>query len=427
MYKNMIFWNPWWQNDKCKFSLKERDFFQLLKKYLQRKEVVFFTGVRRSGKTSAMYFLIESLLKKVPKENILYLNLDDNVLQFEELADIYSTYKELFPKIIGKKYIFLDEVQNIDSWERWVKNIYDSFENVKFIISGSKSHIIKKQSTLLTGRMIEFEIFPLSFKEFLHFKGIDYQDKIFCISNHSLLLSLFKELIQYGGFPEVVMENDTHLKTILAKEYYDNIKNKDIITYFNIKESKKFERLSLFAISNIGKPLSANKIGSVVGLSPSVVNNYLDFSEMMYFFLTLQHFNYSIKAQITKPRKIYSIDTGLVNSVAFQFSENIGRFIENIVFIELKRNCSEIFYYNERYECDFIVKNGLDITHAIQVCYELNDDNLKREQGGLLEAMKKFKLNEGIILTLIPYSETTVEGVKVVSIIDWLLKEDGIT
>ncbi|MCP4178837.1 MAG: ATP-binding protein, partial [bacterium] len=384
-------------------------------------EATFFTGVRRSGKTSAMYYLIEQLLKKVKKQNILYLNLDDDVLQFAELSEIYTKYKELFPTLNGKVYIFLDEVQNIDSWERWVKNIYDSFDNVKFIISGSKSYLLKKKSTLLTGRMIEFEIYPLSFKEFLYFNNVDHTDVLLRLNKHGLFLSLFKEFIKYGGFPEVVMENDSHMKTILSKEYYDNIKNKDIITYFNIKESKKFERLSLFVISNISKPLSANKIGSLVNLSTSVVNNYLDFSEMMYFFLPLQHFNYSIKGQITKPRKIYSIDTGMVNSVAFQFSENIGRFIENIVYLELKRRCNEVYYYNNRYECDFIIKTGLNVTAAIQVCYELNDDNIKREQSGLLEAMKIFNLTEGIILTLVANKKSTNEKIKIVSIIDWLL------
>lgn len=230
------------------------------------------------------------------------------------------------------------------------------------------------------------------------------------------------DFISSGGFPEIVMEEDEKCKKIIAKEYYDNIKNKDIIIYFNIKESKKFDRLSLFLVSNIGKQFSANKLGNIIDLSTSVVNNYIDYSEMMYLFMPLQHFNFSIKGQLTKPRKIYSIDTGLVNSIAFQFSENIGRFIENIVFIELKRRKCEIFYYNNRYECDFIIKKGLDIVEAIQVCFKLTDDNIQREEKGVIEAMKKFNLASGRIII---FEESNVDpvsnNIEVLNLRDWLL------
>ncbi len=421
MYKNIIFWNPWWEVHSYKFDLKSREIFSSLEKILLRKEVIFFTGVRRSGKTSAMYYLIEDLLKKTPSENILYLNMDDEVLSFSKLYDIYETYKELYPNIKGKRYIFLDEIQNVEGWERWVKTMYDSFEDVKIIISGSKSYLLKKQSTLLTGRMIELEIYPLSFKEFLDFKGFKYKNKVWSIKNSSKIKQLIKEYIIFGGFPEIILEQDEHLKGLLAKEYYDNIKNKDIISYFDIKESKKFDRLSLFLVSNIAKQMSATKLGGVVQLSPSVVNNYIDYAEMMYLFIPLQHFNYSLKGQITKPRKIYSIDTGMVNSIAFQFSENIGRFIENIVFLELKRRGFEVYYYNNNYECDFIIKKGLNVIDAIQVCYKLSDDNLKREQGGILEAMKKFNLSKGSIITLDNNKVNVNESINILSLYDWLL------
>jgi len=422
MHENIIFWNPWWEEKNYNFKLEHRDLFLSLDKFLIRKEIIFFTGVRRSGKTSSMFHLISNLLKKTSPKNILYLNMDDELLSNSKLDDIYETYKELTFDIKGKKYLFLDEIQNIEGWERWVKKMYDSFENIKFIISGSKSNILKKRSTLLTGRMLELEIYPLSFKEFLRFNKVDCSNKISVTKNKTKIKILLKEFIKFGGFPEVVIEKDKYLKNLIAKEYYDNIKNKDVIIYFGIKESKKFDRLSLFLISNIGKLMSANKLGKVVNLSTSVVNNYIDFSEMMYLFLPLQHFNYSLKGQMTKPRKIYSIDSGMVNSIAFQFSENIGRFIENVVFLELKREDKEIFYYNDRFECDFIIKKGLEVVDAIQVCFKLTDHNLKREQGGLIEAMKKFNLKTGKIIVL-EKSDVIVENkIEIVQLADWLME-----
>ncbi len=421
MKDNIVFWNPWWTESDYSFDLKNRDIFNSLDNYLNRKEIIFFTGVRRSGKTSTIYYLIKQLLAKVDPENVLYLNMDDNVLSNSNLDDIYSTCKELTFETEGKKYIFLDEIQNMDGWERWVKKMYDSFEDVKFVITGSKSSALKKQSTLLTGRILEFEIYPLSFQEFLDFNNIKYKNQISYIKNYLKIKKLFYEFIKFGGFPEVVMEKNEHIKRLLTKEYYDNIKNKDIIVYFNIKQAKKFDRLSLYLISNIAKQMSANKLGAIVDLSPSVINNYIDFAEMMYLFFPLQHFNYSLKGQMTKPRKIYSIDTGMVNSIAFQFSENIGRFIENIVGLELKRKGMEIYYYNNRYECDFIIKKGLNIVEAIQVCYNLTDDNLKREENGLLEAMKHFRLKTGKIIVLEKCEVSVKNNIKVISIIDWLL------
>lgn len=425
MESNIVFWNPWWSNSKHKFSYKERDFYPLLNKYLKREEVIFFTGVRRSGKTTAMYYLIETLLKTEPKENILYLSMDDAVLSFSTLGEIYKTYLKLFPENKGTVYIFLDEIQNAENWEQWVKNLYDSFEDVKIVVSGSKSYILKKQSSLLTGRVLEFEIYPLGLMEFMKFKGFDFTDKLSRIAGETKIPALLKEFMQYGAFPEIVLEGDKQTRTLIAKEYYENIKNKDIITYFNIRDAKKFDRLSLFLISNIAKLYSASKIARMVNLSPQVVSDYIDYAEMMYLFLPLNHFDYSIKGQITRPRKIYSIDTGLVNSSAFRFSENLGRYLENIVFLELKRQSGphrEFYYYSDKKECDFVIKENLDVIGLIQVSVEINDDNEKREFSGLLEAMKKFDLNEGLIVTLSQDGKREINNktIEIISLMNWV-------
>ena len=325
----------------------------------------------------------------------------------------------------GKTYILLDEIQNVTNWELWLKTLYDSFEDLKIIVSGSKSYILKRQSTLLTGRILEFEIYPLSFIEYTKFKGLDISNKLNKITNENRIPALLKEYMQFGAFPEIVLEEDEQMKILLGKEYFSNIKNKDIITYFNIRDARKFDRLSLFLISNISKLYSLSKLGQLVCLSPKIVNDYIDFAEMMYLFLPLNHFDYSIKGQITKPRKIYSIDTGLVNSSAFQFSENLGRYLENIVFLELKRNAGhnkELYYYSGKKECDFVIKEDLDVVDVIQVTVEINDDNEKREIDGLVEAMDNFNLGRGTILTMRQDETRTIHNktIEIVSLINWL-------
>jgi len=423
MEKQLVFWNPWWEPGFKGFDLFERASFVHLLKITSRKEALFLSGVRRSGKTSAMYYIISKLLQTgVDKRDILYINLDDEALRHESLENIYTTYKTLFTHKSEKLYIFLDEVQNVEGWQRWVKNHYDALHNIKFIISGSQSHALKTNASLLTGRILEMIFFPLSFEEFVGLKKLP-TTKTGMIAHAPELLAAFKEYMQYGGFPEAVLEDDPRLKTLLLKEYYENIKNKDIIAYFSIKDAKKFNDLSYFVASNIARPYSANKIGSTLGLSPSVVDQYVHYATLMYLFLPLHHFNYSVKSQVTMPRKMYLIDQGLVNAVAFNFSEDAGRLLENVVYIELMRRHSDIYYHKQQYECDFLIRQGTKVKTAIQVCHKLSSENRERELRGLLEAMHAHNVDSGLLLTY-DQEETIQDENKMITVLpvwQWLL------
>ncbi len=402
MEKSIIYWNPFWNNEDKYFGVRKRADFENVLRLAKRKEAIFLSGVRRCGKTSLLFYLIEIFLKeKIPAQNILYLNLDDELLRHKKLEEIYLKYKELFPSLKGRIYIFLDEIQNIEDWERFVKNKYDSFEDIKFFITGSKSHIIKSESAaLLTGRLIEHELYPLDFKEFLEFNGIEFEDKIKLAQNSVSIKSKFSEYLEFGGFPEVVLEKDERIKYLLLKGYFEDIRDKDIIRYFGVKEIKKFENMLFHLISNASNLYSASKLGNIADLSASIVKNYLDYAELAYLFLSLNHFNYSIKSQITNPRKIYSIDTGFINSVSFKFSENLGRLLENIVFLKLIREDYEIYYHKKKYECDFIIKDKNKIINAVQVCKSIeSEETKKREIKGLSEAMNLYGLKKGLILT----------------------------
>ena len=410
MEKQILFWNPWWAKKKWSKKIIYRDSFQPLLDVLKRKEAIFLTGVRRCGKTTAYYYVIQKLLDNVHAENILYLNMDDEVLQYENLEDIYQAYLKLFPDLKGKKYIFLDEVQNVAGWERWIKNKYDAGENLKIFVTGSKSNVLSKSSTLLTGRIIRREIFPLSFREFLEFKEVDISSWLKVAEQEPKIKNLFEEYLTYGGFPEVVMEKDKDMKILLLKNYLENIRNRDVIKQFGIREVKRFEKLTYFLISNVTKPVSASKLGQMTGLSTQVVNNYFDYLEMVYLFLFLNHFSYSVRGQVTLPRKAYSIDLGLVNATAFKFSEDYGRLLENAVFLELLQNGEKLYYFRNKYECDFVTEKT-----AVQVSKEITEEN--REINGLKEAKRK-----GIILT--QNQEEKVDGQQLVPVWKWLIDKN---
>lgn len=425
MEQNIIFWNPWWKNH-YKIEVTKRPLFDEIISLIERKEILFLTGIRRSGKTSAFYYIINSLLENnTPSENIFYLNLDDEAFLDKSLNQIYQTYKQLFPKIKGKTYLFLDEIQNCENWERFVKTIYDSHENIKIFISGSNAHLLqKKSSTLLTGRMLTIDFFPLSFKEYLTIKSIPTDNSLDIYHNQNLIIHEFENFLLNGGFPEVVFEQDQRKKYLLLKTYFENIRDKDIIKTFGIREIKKFERLTLFLLSNISRFISSRKLSSSVDLSAEYVNNYIDNTEQVYLFFSLRNFSYSIKGQITSQRKIYSIDTGIVNALSFNFSKEYGRILENMVFLELKKKGYELYYYRDTQECDFIIKQNTTITQAIQVTQSIEDEQTKqREVKGLLKAIENFNVSKGLILTQNEEDEIVKDNItiKVLPVWKWVL------
>lgn len=232
----------------------------------------------------------------------------------------------------------------------------------------------------------------------------------------------FNRYLEYGGFPEIVTGGSTEE----LKQLYQDILIKDLIVRFKIRDTKIFREIALYLLSNISSPMSFNNVRKMVGAkSVTSVKNYIDFFEEAYLFFPLFKFDYSIKKQIINDRKVYAIDNGIANAVAFKFSENKGRNLENLVFIELKRRAKDIFYYKGKKECDFLIRHGLKITEAIQVSQSLgNPDAEEREIAGLLEAMEKFKLKKGLIITENQEEERKIKGekIKIVPAWKWLLK-----
>jgi len=397
----LVFWNPWWRDGREPFpKLIKRKALEKIKPIFSRKEVTAITGVRRSGKTSLMYLLIQGLLKNQKPETVMYVNLDDPAFKGATLDQLYEAYRELMP-LHEKSYLFLDEVQNIDEWERWTKKCYDSFENIKIVISGSNSSLLKTEySTYLVGRSLSYELFPLSFLEFLKFKGIEISNQANMIANKLLLKNLLEEYFKFGGFPEVVMEDDPVMKYTLLKEYFNAILSRDVIARYEIRERKKMERLGTYLLTNISNMLSAKSLHRTISLNIHTVQEYLDDLEEAYLVFFLNHFSYSLKSQYTYPRKVYCVDPGMRGAISFSFSSDIGRLLENAVFLKL-RNQGDVYYWKDgRTDIDFVVKKGEKVIFLFQVCYSVEDPRTKkREETSLLKTMTHFKLDRGTIIT----------------------------
>lgn len=403
----LSFWNGWWYGEEVPDSVPREEYMVDLVSLLDMGEIVVLMGIRRSGKSTLLYQMIDHLLKTGTARNICYINFDDNALiPFVKdpnfLQVIYETYlEEQDPK--GRVFLFFDEIQNLENWEAWVKKMYDRDRDIKFIITGSSSLLKKEYASLLTGRVITSEIYPLSFSEYLTFTGSDLPDKTlgYLLNRKPTIKRKLAEYMKYGGFPEVVLQEVERFKIEQLKNYFSGIIARDVLMRYSLRDASKMERLSHLLMTSVAAPASARKLGNALGISPHTVLDYIRILEEVYLVQTLSFFSYSLKEQMSRQKKIYCVDTGLKNAISFAFSGDMGRTAENIVFISLKRLGHEIFYWkNEKgWEVDFVVKSGMDIKELIQVCWDLSDSVEKREVRGLARAMEYFDLGTSTIIT----------------------------
>lgn len=398
--KEILFeWNPWWSK-KFEFKEIEREKLNEILPWIKRKEIIAITGVRRSGKTTLFYEIINHLINKnkCSPKNIFFIKADDDRIEKNNLIDcVLDEYnKWINPK--GKILIFIDEIQEINNWEKTLKRIYDLNNNIKIFISGSNSTVIKDElSSALAGRFSYFEVFPFSFKEFLSAKKINLNNEFELIKNKNKLRHLLAEYISDGSFPEVVLEKKESIKKELLGFYFDSIFYRDVIKRKQIRNPAKMENLIKYYLQNIANLANFTKIGKLLNLTTDTIGDYTKFLENAYLIFSINIFDFSYKKQIINPKKIYCVDSGIRNLMGFTFSQDIGRLYENTVFIELRRLKKEIYYWTGKNECDFIVKEGKKL-EAVQVCYDIKTSK-EREKKGLLEAMENFKLNKGLIIT----------------------------
>ncbi len=421
-------WNPWWENKALIDELigKPRQYYNHLINSVEVGEITIITGARMSGKSTLMYQIIDNLLERgVDPKHILFVNLEDKKLTNDSLDDIYECYKETV-NLDKKAYVFLDEIHRKEGWESWLRKKYDTKTKDKFVISGSCSYLLKKEySTLLTGRNMTFEVFPLSFWEFLLFNGIDLDKNnlkkgIILEKTRRSILKHLKDYLNLGGFPEVLFKQENY-KIKLLGQYFDDILYKDIIDRYNLN-SRKSKDLALFLMTGLTGLISLRGIRNSLGISYDTIKDYLSYYEGAFLFFTLDHFSYSFKEQKTLPSKIYCIDNGLRNAVSFKFSRDEGKLAENLVFVELMRRHKEVYYWKNKGEVDFIVKNKDQSLVAINVSY--TDDIKERELNALLEFKKEFKPKVRDMILLTNKVEREEQGIMLIPLWKWLLQDN---
>ncbi|MEW5897255.1 MAG: ATP-binding protein [Nanoarchaeota archaeon] len=396
-----------------------------------KRMALIIAGVRRAGKTFLARQLILQELKQIKPEQTLWINFEDPSLEpflnVTSMQEIYQSYRYFINKE-QFAYIVLDEIQNVLGWEKWVRIMMEKGENVKFIITGSSSKIFKSQiAEVLSGRTITFNLLPLSFRDFLKFKNYIFKRQ----ETFSSLNSLLYEYLEYGSFPLVVLSQE---KNYYLKELFDDIILKDIILKHKLRETE-VKKLAVVILNNFASFISVKRLQSLMQsiaqtkISPTSINNYLYYFEEAFLFLFVPIFSYKIVEQSQYPRKVYSVDTGLVNAISLKLSQNLGRLYENVVAVSLWRRVGKenLFYWKNAAgrEVDFVVKEGLKVKQLIQVCYSLSDKKTKeREIRSLLEAIEDFKLKEGTIITENYEDEKKIEGKKIrfIPLWKWLLQ-----
>lgn len=340
---------------------------------------LIIAGIRRCGKSTLVLQLHTKL------KNAIYLNFEDIRLvgfegnDFDRLSTLITESET--------EYLFFDEIQLIPSWEIFIHQKLN--EGYKVVITGSNASMLSKElGTHLTGRHISIELFPFSFNEFIQYKNLE-------ANNESL-----NEYLAIGGIPEHIKSN----QGIILRQLIDDILARDIAQRHGIRDIRPLRELTVFLISNIGKPVSARSLENLFGIkAASTILEYFSFLQDAYIVCFIPVFDYSLKIQIRNPKKVYAIDTGIFNQAKTTFTPDLGRQLENAIFLKLRRKYKEIYYFNKEGECDFIVIERGKCISCLQICYELNDLNLDRELNGLINALSFFKLKQGKIIT---YNQT---------------------
>ena len=376
-------WNYW--NRELPQTQTRAFYDKKIANLLEYDEVLVIKGIRRSGKSTLMLNSIKNLLANgVDIKNILFVNLEDprfiNHLSTDLLQEIKDVYLEyLNPD--EKPYIFLDEIQNIPKWEKWVNKEYE-LKLSHISISGSNSSMLSSEiASSLSGRYLQVDVYPLSFQEYLEFKNIQIKNRLDLVESKIELNREFEAYLKYGGFPKVLEYEKTDKRDLLIT-YKDSILLKDIVARYNLKEFKTLEEIAAFLLANSGISQSINKLKNNFHISYDMANSYLEYLIKAYMLFEIPKFDYSLKKQNANDKKYYSIDLGLSNIMRVAHLQTRGNDLESVVLLELLRRGYKLYYYktSNGLECDFVVEKENMITQLIQVTSSLKDEKTKKRE-----------------------------------------------
>lgn len=381
-----------------------------LDNYIQKKHIVVLTGLRRSGKSTLLKLFSQ-------KKKGCYVRFDDVRFSGFQTEDFEKVEQYALQNYGLNPAFYLDEIQDVNNWEKWVNDLHA--KGYKVFVTGSNAKLLSSEfATYLTGRHLSIIVMPFSFKEILSYNNLS--DYSYSTKTKAKIMALFDTYMKKGGFPEVVLSEDSSF----ISQYYQDIVGKDIILRYGFKLKKDIFQFGLFTLSNIGKIMSYSKVQSAINIkSLETVKSYIDAYTESFVLYTLPRFNYSVKKQLVSSAKIYSGELGFISEVGFHFSDDLGRTLENVVFLQLKRLGEEVYYHKEKQECDFVIKKGLKILSVIQVCYSLDKQNRMREINGLIEACTMYKLKTALLLTYDQEETFEKEGIKIIvqPVWKWLL------
>jgi len=391
-----------------------------LKKFVRHPNIVVISGVRRSGKSTLAHLLLKN-------EKYGAVNFDDERLVGFTHQDFDLLMQAFFELYGSLEYFIFDEIQNVLHWELFLTRLR---QTKKIIITGSNANLLSSElATHLTGRYVDFVLYPFSFKEYLSFIDLPLQrPDLYSTIKTGRVKKAFLQYFNLGGFPEALK-----FGTAIVNKIYGDILDKDIVIRHQIRNRKTFKELARYLVSNFSQPISFSKLPSIFAIkNVHTVRNYWSYLTESFLVFILEQFSYKLKQQIIGIKKTYTIDTGLINAVGFQFSPNTGRLLENLVFLELLRKKSygnetmEVYFWKDYlgHEVDFVIKEQKNITKLIQVTQTVADQKTReRELRSLLRAGRELHCKKLLVLTDEVEKEERIKeySVKFIPLWKWLL------
>ncbi|MFA5179751.1 MAG: ATP-binding protein [Syntrophales bacterium] len=427
---NENYWHTRWTKEQIKAMLLEQfHVFWRRETGIERSQLhaveeagplphaVVISGLRRVGKST----LLAQLAHRLGEKQYFYVNFEDDRFLGFQTGDADALYRILV-EIFGDRRIFLiDEIQHIPEWERFIRRFMDM--GIKFYITGSNASLLSRElGNILTGRYVPVELFPFSFREYFLFKQRTIPDpERLTTVEAALLRQSLDEYVRYGGIPEPL----AYPGLPLLRTLYDDILHRDIASRYRITEIRAFKELAFQLLSNISNLASFNKLKERLHLgSVNTVKSYIDYLEGSWLLFTVNVYDFSVKRQQIAPKKVYAIDTGLAGAVGYSFSPNTGRFLENVVYLALRRETKDIYYYTTPGggEVDFYLPAS---RRLIQVTQCMDDpETSRREVRALMDAMKTLGIAEALILSEANALKIEEDGrtIEIRALAEWLLE-----
>lgn len=386
-------------------------------------KIITVIGPRRAGKTHILLQHIHTLLKhKVPPQHILYLNMEDERINYSNFQPdtILQAYTELYPHVpYSKIHVFLDEIQYIPNWEKFIRRTYDTYTKNIYLTGSNSAFLQHNISTSLRGRTISYLVYPLSFKEFLRFKNFKYNPHdLYLPKRKAIIINYFKEYMLFGGFPEIVNQS-SDLKVKILQEYIHVMLYKDLIEQYKISDVTVLKFLLRRLIDSTGKPFSIHKVfnelkSAGIRIGKNTLYDYLKYLEDVFaIFILNKHFQSPVKAELSE-RKVYPVDNGYIQAFKYVQSEYYGVMLENTIRQFLIQKNYRLFFLKDTKEVDFVCFDKKEKPMLLQACLSItNDETKQREITSLTNAAQKYKVKEAFILTMDEEKEVSAGKLKI--------------